>query len=57
MNEYRNHTTEKIQWLLDSNRKHLKIAMDTFLFRDDVDTILYNIEQMTAELTSRGVQV
>jgi hypothetical protein len=34
-----------------------RIAKDTFLFRDDVDTILYNIEQMTQELVSRGVQV
>lgn len=57
MNEYRNFTTEKIQWLLETNKIHLRIAKDTFLFRDDVDTILYNIEQQTAELRSRGVEV
>jgi uncharacterized protein YqkB len=55
--EYRNFTTEKIQWLLETNKIHLRIAKDTFLFRDDVDTILYNIEQQTAELRSRGVMV
>lgn len=57
MNEYRGHTTDTIQWLLESNRTHLRIAKDTFLFRDDVCTILYNIEQMTQELARRGVQV
>ena len=57
MNEYRNFTTEKIQWLLETNKIHLRIAKDTMLFRDDVDTFLYNIEMMTAELRSRGVEV
>ena len=55
--EYRNFTTDKLLSLLESNRKHLQVAKDTFLFRDDVDTILYNIETMTAELVSRGVAV
>ena len=57
MNEYRNFTTDKLLSLLASNKNHLRIAKDTFLFRDDVDTILYNIETMTAELRSRGVEV
>jgi len=42
---------------LETNKIHLRLTKDTFLGRDDVDTILYNIEQQTAELVSRGVQV
>jgi hypothetical protein len=53
--EYRNFTTDHIQWLLESNKIHLRLTKDTFLGRDDVDTILYNIEQQTAELVRRGV--
>jgi len=56
-NEYHNFTTHKLLSLLESNRKNLEIAKGTFLFRDDVDTFLYNIQTMTEELVSRGVEV
>jgi hypothetical protein len=57
MTQYGNLTTTQLQSLLESNVKHLRIAQDTFLFRDDVDTIQYNIQTMTQELVARGVQV
>ena len=56
-NEYRNIPTNTLLFLLASNKIHLRLTKDTFLGRDDVDTILYNIEQQTAELRSRGVMV
>ena len=54
---YEHFTTDHIQWLLETNKIHLRLTKDTFIGRDDVDTILYNIEQQTAELRSRGVMV
>jgi hypothetical protein len=54
MTQYGNLTTPQLESLLKSNVKHLEIAKNTFLFRDDVDTIQYNIQTMTEELVARG---